>query len=340
MYDLPSKTLYTYLNNPVLDKFSFAHVSCSELAKEIDAYEKKGKSMPTPEEQALMFYMMNHGFHLIQAKYTAFETLPDDVAALVEEHMKITNDIAKRLFFYIILISIEEAHFMHEQAPHFHVYMEQTYGADFAEYVKSNCGSRSDLKSFRKLSLAAGPFLRGVRSVFDFGKWQGGFGGKPWGNIVGLASSVAFGRESFEMMTDYAFSLCHNNGSMFNKGKLYSHYTQFIYEILDIQASGQIPNWINENKTNKFVSKKLLDMHTKFAKLFPEEFTAKLDKAKVVNSGKVRKEKEKQHMANLNANNPAWGGGYGNNAQKAPPEPPKAKIDAILIDNFKNRKLI
>jgi len=338
MYDLPAKTLYTYLNNPLLDKFSFAHVSCADLAKEIDDYEKKSKGqMPTPEEQALLFYMTNHGFHLIKSKYGEFDLLPDNVASLVEEHMKITNDVAKRLFYYIILISIEEGRFIQKQGDHFYEYMEQTFGADFGEYARHHFRD-GDLKGFKKLDMACGPFLRGVRSVFDFGKWQGGFGGKPWGNIVGLAASVAFGRESFEMMTDYAFSLCHNNGSMFNKGKLYSCYTQFIYEILDIQASGQIPNWVNENKNNKFVTPRLKQLHDKFAQLFPEEFTKAVDKAKIINSGKIRKEKEKNHLAALQANNPAWTN-LPSNAQPATPQPPKAKIDNILIADFKKGKL-
>lgn len=333
MYDLPKKTLYTYLNNPLLDKFSFAHVSTKDLAAEIDKYKAKTKTMPKPEEQALLFYMSNHGFHLIKAKYSEFEVLPDDVAKLVEDHMKITNDIAKRLFCYIVLISVEEAHFLPSQAEHFHDYMSSTYGSEFGDYVKGNC--KGELTSFKSLPMTTGTYLRGMRSVFDFGKWQGGFGGKPWGNIVGLTASVAFGRESFEMMADYAFSLCHNNGSMFNKGKLYGMYSSFIYDILDIQASGQIPNWINENKSSTFVTPQIKDMHERLAKIFPEEFKKPLDKSRVQSSGKVRKENEKKKMA-------AWG--VNNYAPAAVPEQPKAPplsaMDKMLIGDFKKQKLI
>lgn len=335
MYDLPAQTLYTYLNNPLLDKFSFAQVPVSSLAKEIESYQNKTKQMPTPEEQALMFYMTNHGFHLIKSKYNEFEVLPPLAAELVESHMKITNDIARRLFYYIVLISVEEAHCMQQQGDHFYNYMGQNFGPDFGEYTKGHFSG--SLTSFKKLSMSTGPFLRGMRSVFDFGKWQGGYGGKPWGNIVGLASNVAFGRESFEMMADYAFSLCHNNGSMFNKGKLYSYYTSFIYDILDIQASGQIPNWIGENKNNKFVTPEIKALYDKFAKLFPQEFTAPLNKAKVQSSGKIRRDNEQKHMQVLKAANPGYGS---SGSTPTPPEPPKQKIDNILIGTFQKNKWI
>lgn len=337
MYDLPSNTLYTALNNPLLNKYSFSHVSCAQLGKELRDYKAKVKKQPTPEEEALLFYMSNHGFHLIKAKYKELEQLPDNVASLVTDHIKTTNDIAKRLFYYIILISIEEARFLPKQGDHFYDYMDSTISPDFGEYARKNFSG--DLLNFSQLNINVGALFKGIRAVFDFGKWQGGFGGKPWGNIVGLSSSVAVGRESFEMMADHAFSLCHNNGSMFNKGHLYSMYSQFIYEILDIQASGQIPNWINENKSNKFVTPKILDMHKRYAEIFPEEFTHALDKQKVINSGKVRKANEDKKMASMKAAS----GNANYQMPKDPDAPPPVKqtaMDKILIGSYKQNKWI
>lgn len=337
MYDLPNRTLYTALNNPLLNKYSFADVRCSELAKEIKDYQKKVSKQPTPEEQALLFYMSNHGFHLIKSKYKELEYLPQEVYSLVNDHIKTTNDIAKRLFYYIILISIEEGHFIPKQGDHFYDYMEQNFGPDFGKYSRNHFSG--DLLSFGSLDLSMGAFLKGVRATFDFGKWQGGFGGKPWGNIVGLSASVCNGRESFEMMADHAFSLCHNNGSMFNKGHLYSMYSSFIYDILDIQASGQIPNWINENRSNKFVTSQVLKLHDRYAKIFPEDFTAPLDKQKVINSGKVRKDNEQKKMSAMKAASANSYIGSPNDPSAVAPVKQTA-MDKILIGDYKKNKWI
>jgi len=49
-----------------------------------------------------------------------------------------------------------------------------------------------------------------------------------------------------EMMIDTAYTLAHNNGPMFNKGMLYDHYGNDFKKILDVQRSGQIPEFILE----------------------------------------------------------------------------------------------
>lgn len=337
MYDLPANTLAQFLANPLLEKYSFAHITCKDLAQEIKRYKQSNTSHPTPESDAILFYMCNHGFHLIKSKYKEFETLPPKEALIVKKHLEYTNDIAKRLFSYIVLISIEEARYLPQQSDAFFSYMKAQYSQEFEDYIQKDLKGHKDLLSFEKLGISAGVFLRAIRSVFDFGKWNGGFGGKPWGNIVGLSSSVVFGRESFEMMADYAFSLCHNNGSMFNKGHLYSYNTHFIYDVLDIQASGQIPSWVNENKSNPHVSKKVKEMHDLFSQVFPKEFTAPLDQKKVKSSGEIRRKKEEQHMKALKSSSAPWTQNTNTTNQ---PQAPKAKIDNILIDTFSGKKWI
>ena len=57
------------------------------------------------------------------------------------------------------------------------------------------------------------------------------------------------GKTSMEMMLDTAFTLAHNNGPIFNKGMMYSHYNASnLYRILDVQRSGQIPEMILYDK--------------------------------------------------------------------------------------------
>lgn len=329
MYDLPQNTLYGILNNPLLNKYVFKQIHYKDIVKEQKKLQSL-KSNPTPEEEALLFYMSNHGFHLIKSKYKEFEPLPDEVNKLVRKHINLTNKIAQRLFHYIIIISIEEGRFLPQQKDHFYDHMTNSFGPEFGSFIKN--------WKDNNINLSIGEFLRGLRSVFDFGKWNSGFGGRPWGNIVGLAASVCNGRDSFEMMTDQAFSLCHNNGSMFNKGHLYKCYTQFIYEILDIQASGQIPNWINENKKSNFVTKEIIEMHNAYAALFPNEFCSPLDKQKVKNSGDVRRKNEEKKMKILKSN--ASSNYYGNNDPQTKVVDTNTKLDNILIGDYQKNKWI
>lgn len=341
MYDLPAKTLNFYLENPLFKKNTFDLAPTNQLAKEINSFIKNNKGMVNPEEDALTFYLLNHGFHLIKNKYGPLEKLPPEVEKVVEMHFHKTQKVAMRLFSYIILVSLEEAVF-EQGKPSLKTYLDGAYGGEFVtffEKIKSRGNSFSNADTFQNMSTSIGSFLNGVTSIFQFGGWSGGFGGVPWAQIIGLARNVATGRESFETMADYAFTLCHNNGSMFNKGKLYNMYSPFIYEILDIQASGQIPQWINENQNNKFVSKDVLDSFNNLKKIFPEEMTKALDKKLIKDSGDKRKAQEAQKLKQLKA---AYGGnyaGYNDDDPKAK-APPTQKVDQVLIDTFKNNKWI
>lgn len=341
MYDLPAKTLNFYLENPLFKKNAFDLAPANQLAKEINSFIRSNPGMPKPEEDALTFYLLNHGFHLIKNKYGPLERLPKEVEEVVEMHFKKTQKVAMRLFSYIVLISLEEAVF-EQNKPSLKPFLESSYGPEFLEFfqnIKSRNSSFATADSFKNLSTPIGKFLNGVYSIFHFGGWSGGFGGVPWAQIIGLARDVALGRESFETMADFAFTLCHNNGSMFNKSKLYSMYSPFIYEILDIQASGQIPQWINENKNSQYVTKDVLESFNNLSKIFPEEMTKPLDKKLIKDSGEKRKAKEAQKLKQLKA---AAGNytGYQDDEDTKVKAPPTQKVDQVLIDTFKNNKWI
>lgn len=324
-----------------MDKFSFKDFPVNSLAKELDKIKKETITGISPENEALTFYMMNHGFHLIKNKYSPLEILPINVQKLIQEHLKITNDIAKRLFTYIILISVEEARFLNlnEQKTNFFSFLESSYGIDFISYVKNNFRSSKksgSLLDFQNLGMNIGAFLDGMTAVFSFGTWTPGYGGKSWSKIVGLSRDVVKGNQSFEMMADLAFSLAHNNGSMFNKGHIYNMYTPFIYEILDIQDSGQIPQWINSNKNNTNVGKDLLLLHEKLSKEFPIEFTGKVNDSLIKDSSKKRNLIQQQKLIQAQ-----WNGNWNNNSNDINiKRAPEQKIDSILIDTFKGNNWI
>lgn len=327
MFDLPANTMFTYLLNPMFDEIDMSDIHVSKLVKELETFKHSHGKMASPETDALKFYFLNHAFHVMKTKFNQFEVLDEKMAFVAEKHIQQTNEIAKRLFFYNILIAVEEAKFMPNQDAGFYDFLDQSYGSGFKQWVSSGFGR--SLTSFGNLNMTCGDFSKAMVSVFAFAKWQHGFGGKGWVPIASSVSDCIHGRMSFEQMADQAFSLCHNNGSMFNKGHLYNCYSQFIYSILDIQDSGQIPQWIGSNLGSQYVDKDLKDVYKIMAECFPEEMTGKVNSSLIKDSEKKRQQKS----AAISAKNAAtWNNA---NQPKQPPPPHKHKMDEILVDLFK-----
>lgn len=334
MYDLPQNTVFTYAANPLFNTLDFSHLPVSELAKEIQAFKRKKNGHVAPERDALAFYFLNHAFHLMKSKHGQMETLNKDMVEVAEQHIQLTNEIAKRLFFYSVIIAVEEARFIPQQNDTFFEFMRNRYGQQFHDYVKG--GFRGALTDFGKLDMTCGEYATAMVSVFAFGKWQPGFGGKGWVPIAALVSDCVHGSLSFEQFADQAFSLCHNNGSMFNKGHFYNCYTNFIYTILDIQDSGQIPQWIANNPTSPFVDKKLKHVFDIMAKSFPEEMTGKVDKTLISNSEKKRAQKAAMLAKQQQA---AWNNWHQTSQQPAQKvNTTESKINNILLGGMGGMK--
>ena len=328
-----------YASNPMFDKNDFGGLDCSVLAHEIEQFRKTHKNHVHPESDALSFYFLNHAFHVLKTKFNAFEPLPKDLAEVAEQHALMTNEIAKRLFCYSVIIAVEEARFIPHQGSDFFDLLENNYGTKFSEWVQGGFKG-SNLTGFKDLGISMGEYAQGMVSVFAFGKWQPGFGGKGWVPIAALAADCINGRISFESFADQAFSLCHNNGSMFNKGHMYHCYSQFIYNILDIQDSGQIPQWIGERVLGKskdheakYITPELAKMYKVLAQKFPEEMTGKVNYSLIKDSQAKRDKKQQAMAAKQQA---MWNNYHGHNGQqKAPVQKPVHKIDQILANDMK-----
>jgi hypothetical protein len=148
--------------------------------------------------------------------------------------------------------------------------------------------------------MVVGPYVRGLEWVFDHGQWGGGYGGKPWGQIAKTLGDFLYGKTSLEMMCDTAYTLAHNNGPMFNKGMMYDMYSskQGFLMILDVQASGQIPQLIVDRAKYHYI--KSFDMPALVAftelarKHMPDEFHIEVDWQKV-EDGQAHKPANQQH---------------------------------------------
>ena len=91
--------------------------------------------------------------------------------------------------------------------------------------------------------------------------------------------AVVNGTFSAEMMLDTVWTLCHNNGPIFNKGLMYSMYSDQLVRILDVQRSGQVPELIaHDAKVQLFVTPAMKTFfQTAMSKFAPGTFRPYVD---------------------------------------------------------------
>lgn len=207
-----------------------------------------------PERDAIMFYMMNHAVSLIRQKAHPYEPLSADWLTVVDMYHTELALRSARMFFYLLLICTRESR--HDKSEygsaHWHEFHKK-YGPVLVDFHKSIKGSGSAGAAIALRTnppkMALGPYTEFLAEVFYKGKYSGGYGGKAWGQVADVLRDYVHGKITAEMMMDTAFTLCHNNGPIFNKGMLFDQYSPEIYTILDVQRSGQIPAMIANQET-------------------------------------------------------------------------------------------
>lgn len=340
MYDLSEKTLYKHKASSLYKENKFSNISYKELFKEINLYKKTNSNM-VPESDALMFYLVNNIWHTINSRYGEYEDLPDNVYDLVKECNKLSVQICKGVFFHTCLVGDGMlATYLGNLSDSQKDYFKISYGEGFLKYLENKSNRSID-------GLNLHQFLGGMSNVYSIQKlipW-----GKPYSMIVKTIHKISNGNTSLYAGCDNVWSLCHNGGTIFNKGigGIYKVSSNFIFDILDVQDSGQIPAWVNENRNNSYVTKKMITLLDSYYKLFPEEkktFNQKLFK--------VSYDKRVKKHAAMNAQYKQWwsniyGNGTANNnvvltENKVLNElggvVQDTKINDILIDTFKKNK--
>lgn len=343
MYDLPSGTLFSFKENPIHTTHKFSTVGVDELVSEIAKF-KKTHSIATPETEALLFYLVNHALHTLRSTYDEYDKLGPREAAFAHKCNVISTRISKSLFYHICCV----AHGMlwvHSLDDNQMSFFEQNYGKDFAAYLKGKAGGKESITDVGKYKMNMHQFLGGVSSVYSFGKiiaW-----GKPYSMIVKTIHRCANGSYSMYTAADQIWSLCHNGGTVLNKGigGIYEVASNFLFDILDVQDAGQIPGYVQENiksgPAHKYMSAEIKDFYKEFVALFPQEF-------KPVNYELVKSSAKKREaaMKAMNTQYQQWwqnpNAAVGQIGINAPPvkKEPEQKIDGLLIGTFKKNKWI
>ena len=330
MYAGTPGTLEWIKHRAVFQRKDFSSVPMSNIAKIAAQYDKEHSNI---DEQAALFYLSSHIFHLIESASGGPSCqLSKAHADFVTEHVKRLNELSIRMFSYLCIVSAEEACFGEARNDGLWDFVESSTSADASKWLsqlfnrKTHGGYLSGTGS-----ATAGECLKAVEMGFRFGRWSPGFGGLPWAQITQAASEVVYGSSSMELCIDKAFTLCHNNGAIFNKGHVFGHYSGSFYTLLDIQASGQVPAAISSGhpiEALKHPSVKKL--HALGKTLFPQEFSVLYDPSKVKSMEALRKAKEAAAHKKAVAFIASGGGGGSGGAFNQPAQPPKRACDNLL----------
>ena len=242
-----------------------------------------------PEREALRFYLLQHAMGEIRAKHGLDEILPFDTFKVCEAYHAECNELAVRMFYYLVLICTREAR--HAKASSvFSNKVEKEFGHEMRMLMQKIGGGGSviDTLMTTKANITLGQYTEALSFVFHKASFSSQFGGSAWGAIADALRDFVAGDLSAEMLLDRAFNLAHNTAPIFNKGMLFQHQSPEIIMVLDVQAAGQVPNLIHENShCQQFMNKELRDLLGLCVKALGDDFVTHVDWFQVTDMGKA-----------------------------------------------------
>ncbi len=233
-----------------------------------------------PEVEALWFYMANHAVKEVEFRFDPDEPLPDPVLKLLELYNAKCSVIAARAFYYLLLITCRESRHCKSKSD-YQPHMQASWGAAATNAFIHGYPDQNSISAVTNVfdTHASAATLAQVTEVVRYsfyqpGAYNGGYGGKAWGKVSDCLCAYVTGEYSAEMMLDTVWTLCHNNGPIFNKGMLYDMYSGALVEILDVQRSGQIPQIViskqSGTKTADYVKTDMREFCKQVHELFPD----------------------------------------------------------------------
>jgi len=221
----------------------------SNLTTGLKAYDGTVPGLRHPDTEAFNFYTLNHLVGRLQSVFHPDEPLPQWAVPIVTDYRDTLVDQSVRLAFYLLLTTTRESRHQHSHTERYEEKHKALFGNDahkalmaFASVV-TNKGESSAIDTLKKHppDVTIDQYMRHLSYVFHSGKFSGGYGGHPWGNIADCLWGAVNGTYSLEVMVDLGYALAHNNGPVFNKGMLYHNYSGEFMHLLDLQRAGMLP---------------------------------------------------------------------------------------------------
>ena len=291
----PKDTLAYHGSRILCTHRDMSKVPCSAVAAAMQVYMKNDQHADTvPENEALWFYGMNHGVALIAAQRAPLEPLTKWENDFLSTYHTRMAQKAVRAFYYLVWICTREARHnlsLDKDLPK----IGELFGQPMQKFLTGIKGGEAGIsKKFLEAppDTTIGVYCDALRWTFYNSKWSGGYGGKAWGKVNDCLCRFVSGEFTAEMMLDTVWTLCHNNGPIFNKGQFYSTYESdyVVKRILDIQRSGQIPEGVlNDDTCKKFTDTALTAHMSDLQARFADKIGGYVDWMKVEALGSVQK---------------------------------------------------
>jgi len=286
---LPKNTVAAYKAISATQKFKVDHLPLPVMAGSTKAF-RMYCGLAHPDREALSFYALNHCLSLVRERFTDNEPLPLWAENVVSEYIHTLEQQAVRLTHYIVSITTREFRHSHAISSALSHKITNLGGAKMVECVDTlrglSEGKAVEFYMNTPPEVSIGQYVGVLALVFNEGKWSGGYGGKPWGQIAETLLSFVQGHTSLEMLVDTAYTLAHNNGPMFNKGMMYDNYSSNFKKILDLQRGGQVPEGILYGAIpSEYVSDMVRAVIVETQKALPSVFGEYVDWVKVQSLG-------------------------------------------------------
>lgn len=301
----PKDTLAYHQSRVLTSHRDMSDVPLAQTIAAVNTFLKNDTKAETrPETEALWFYGMNHGVALIQSRFAPLEPLPAYERGFLNAYHAALGPKAVRAFYYLLLICTREAR--HNQSlakntPEMH----KKFGPEVTTFFTTIKGGEHTIyqKLLDKPPVSTlGNYVEALRWQFYNSKWNPGYGGPAWGKVADCLCRFVNGEFTAEMMLDTIWTLCHNNGPIFNKGICYAQHTHLLVRVLDVQRSGQIPEAILwDDHLKGFEDKTLTGIMLDLREHFPGEVKPFVDWFVVEALGSVNKypsDKLKQEKEN------------------------------------------
>ena len=332
MYANSQNTVAYYKSRPFLTCMRFADAPAAPLLEQALKEVQSGKK-ECIGESANDFYLLNHAFSLIVAGNAPAAPLSAEQGQLAELYLRRAGHIGRRMFLDLVGLLCTQASISTPDA--FHIdSVADAYGAGAGEIALAASQNPSglnqwmpgDKKSVAKTIAAimeaaerhdatVDQAISSLTDIVDWNKRKLAYG-PLWRDVGGAALAFSRGNKPLEVIADNLFSYCHCSGSFFEKGALFSPVGARLFELLDVQRSGQVPQLCNQGfgLSGSAAAKEALALGRK---CFPEVFCAKLDRSIVKH---VTQNELTFHNKYKQSWNAAVAGGAGW-AQNPPPKP-------------------
>lgn len=346
MYAQTHNTVRAFRNRPLLMNRDISGNDMGDFYGQLLLYfEGHLNEKKSIGDTAVQFYMLNHGIALLDTTMGMDAPLTPAQCSLYQTYHKHVGAIGVRMVYDIVFMLTAMCATTHPDPYHLDV-VESSYGPKAKEFIQSVAGTGEKMSFWtphfsllkpvlanartESMGVKLGDAIRSLGYILDVCQRELSYG-PLWRDIARMATSFFEGNKSCETTIDTAFTFCHCNGSFFEKGKLFAAVGNDLFKALDVQRSGQIPQFVAEGHNFLTIAPATKTLHAQFAKEFPEVFNAPIawsSVKEVTRNQLVFTQKYKQHW------NATMGGNAGAAAHNHPP-PPKI-FSPIDEDGYMN----